>query len=473
MAETKPQVRSMGRFTKWIAGLVLIAAATAATTTYSTWRPHAEKWVAKLKPSPKVEEVSAGHEEADAHAGHDHAAHSEANSIVMSPQARKNIGLQIAKVELRPFTKTVTVPGIVVERAGRSTVEVTAPLTGVVTRIYPIEGEAIEPGQKLFDVRLTFEDLVQSQSDLLQTAEELDVTTREIKRIEKLSTEGALSGKQLLERQYESQKLEAVLRSKRQSLVLHGLTTEQVDDILKRRELLKELTVVAPTPAENGVAAKGKKLFQIQAIKVSQGQQVDAGASLAVLADHAELYIKGEAFERDVSAISKAADQKALLTVQFEAEQNSEAVISDLTILYLASSVHPATRTLDFFVLLPNELLRDATNDAKHRFISWRFRPGQRVQLQVPIETLPGRIVLPINAIAQEGVETYVFSPNGDHLERRNVHVEYRDERWAVIANDGSLFPGDSVAISGAPQLQMAVKNKSGGAIDPHAGHNH
>ena len=51
--------------------------------------------------------------------------------------------------------------------------------------------------------------------------------------------------------------------------------------------------------------------------------------------------------------------------------------------------------------------------------------------------------------------------------------VEYRDLQSVVIAQDGSLFPGEVVALTGAAQMQMALKNKSGGPIDPHAGHNH
>ena len=61
-------------------------------------------------------------------------------------------------VELKPFERTMSVPGMVVERPGWSVVEVTAPMTGVVTRIYPIQGEAVRPGQPLFEVRLTHED---------------------------------------------------------------------------------------------------------------------------------------------------------------------------------------------------------------------------------------------------------------------------------------------------------------------------
>jgi hypothetical protein len=35
------------------------------------------------------------------------------------------------------------------------------------------------------------------------------------------------------------------------------------------------------------------------------------------------------------------------------------------------------------------------------------------------------------------------------------------------------VFPGETVAQNGAHQLQMAIKNQSGGPVDPHAGHNH
>jgi cobalt-zinc-cadmium efflux system membrane fusion protein len=42
-----------------------------------------------------------------------------------------------------------------------------------------------------------------------------------------------------------------------------------------------------------------------------------------------------------------------------------------------------------------------------------------------------------------------------------------------VIASDGPLKPGDVVAAGGAYQLHLAIKNKSGGGVDPHAGHNH
>ena len=77
-----------------------------------------------------------------------------------------------------------------------------------------------------------------------------------------------------------------------------------------------------------------------------------------------------------------------------------------------------------------------------------------------------------IGAIAQDGVENYVFVVEGSRLERRPVQIEYRDSQTAVIANDGTLQPGEILATSSAQQLHLAVKNRQGG-IDPHAGHSH
>jgi multidrug efflux pump subunit AcrA (membrane-fusion protein) len=478
MAQATTQPRFQWKLSlRWLIGGVLVVVVLVAAVFYRQWMPHLHGIFAAL--AERTESADGDREstpgkakDEHGHEGHGHAGHDDANSIEVSKQARENIGLKLAKVELKPFTKTITVPGKVVERPARSVIEVTAPMTGVVTRIYPIEGEAVAPGQKLFDLRLTHEELVQSQADLLKAAEELDVIAREIKRIEDLIKDQALPGKQLLERQYEQQKQQAAMRANRQALLLHGLTNDQIDAILKERKLLQQLTVVVPATTEEGGMVPEGAIFQVQNLKVAQGQHVNAGDTLAVLGDHAGLYIEGEAFERDTEAVNRAAERQWPVSAILDTDGGTPVVISELRVLYLAAQVNAESRTLDFYVMLPNEKIRDTKVDG-HRFVAWRYRPGQRVQLQIPVETLPDRIVLPADAVAQEGVESYVFTPDGDHFDRRSVHVEYRDPLWVVIANDGSLFPDELVAVSGAQQLQLAIKNKSGGGIDPHAGHSH
>jgi multidrug efflux pump subunit AcrA (membrane-fusion protein) len=224
---------------------------------------------------------------------------------------------------------------------------------------------------------------------------------------------------------------------------------------------------------EPAKARKPATPYIVQELGVHKGQAVQAGDSLCVLADFSELYIEGSAFEQDSRPLVEAANQGWNVTARIEAGRGKTETIASLKIVYLANEVDRDTRALHFYVSLPNEILRDAVTPDEHRFIDWKFKPGQRLQVLVPVEQLADRIVLPVAAIAADGAEFYVFQENGRKFSRRPVHVEYQDQTSAVIAQDGSLFPGDLVAKSGAHQLQVALKNKSGGPIDPHAGHHH
>jgi multidrug efflux pump subunit AcrA (membrane-fusion protein) len=308
----------------------------------------------------------------------------------------------------------------------------------------------------------------------LRVAEELDVVDREIARLEKIAAEGGIANRQVLERQYERQNKLAVLRAQEQALVLHGLSKEQVADILKSRTLLRRLTVVVPAERPDETTKSPlKKTYEIKDLRVNRGQSVAAGETLAVLADPADLYIEGNAFDKDVGSINRAVEKNWTVKAVLESEDAKPEVIENLKILYVAGTVDPQSRTFHFFLPLANPQVRDVSSDG-HRFLSWKYKPGQRLQLIVPVEKWEKKIVLPVDAVAQDGVETYVFVPDGDkHFDRKPVHVEYRDRFKVVIADDGSVFPGDFVALNGAQQMLLALKNKSGGPIDPHAGHNH
>jgi hypothetical protein len=123
--------------------------------------------------------------------------------------------------------------------------------------------------------------------------------------------------------------------------------------------------------------------------------------------------------------------------------------------------------------MLPNEIAREDVEQEGRHFVYWRYKPGERMILRIPVEQWQDRIVLPADAVAEDGAEFFVFEANGEHFDRRSVRVEYRDRDWVVIANDGAIKIGATVAESSAHQLQMAMKNKQGGGVDPHAGHNH
>lgn len=426
---------------------------------------------APLEPPEAVETRARANDHGHDH-GHDHDDHGhvEENSIELSEQARRSIGLEEGDVRLSTFRRTITMPGMVVERRGRSRFTVISPMTGYLTRIHVTEGEAVASGQPLFEIRITHEELVGAQSDLLRTTAELDVVQREIDRLEGIGSEGLIPTKVILERKYELHRLEAVQLAQWQALLLHGLTESQVNDIVTTRSLLASLVVSAPVLS---ATEKGSGLLVLQDLAVDRGQHVMAGDTLAILVDHGSLLVAGDAFEQDMPQITAAAATGKPITALLDNPRGTGGRIEGLRIEYVADTVAVDSRTLRFFVTLPNEIVGTPRTEGTSRFISWRYKPGQRVQLEVPVEDWPDRIVLPAAAVAQDGVENYVFRANGDHFDREPVHVEHRDPNWVVIANDGALFPGDRVAVSAAQQLQLALKNKSGGGIDPHAGHTH
>ena len=464
------------------------------------WLPSVSSWgrsvVASFRPSHAAINSHRHHAAADAHA---HAGHDADASLELSAQALRNIGLtqdKIRPIRLETFRKSLTVPAVIVERPGRTTVQVATPMTGVITHVHALKGEAVEVGSLLFRIRLTHEDLVRAQTEFVKTLGELDVERREIARLSKLNS-GAVAGKVLLERKYSRDKLTALLQAQREALRLHGLSSQQVDQIATNRRLLQELRIVAPSTDdhdhdelqlskvavrtvaftslmqdnENANVATNRPMI-LQQLDVHKGQSVMAGETLCVLADYSELFIEGLAFEQDVRRLRRAAQNEWPVQAIFQTGDAETDVLDGMEIAYLASRVDTSSRTLHFYVRLSNELASDRVANG-NRFVGWKYLPGQRLQLRVPVEQWERQIVLPVDAVAREGAEYFVFQQNGDHFDRVSVHVKHKDQISVVIENDGSLFPGDVVAMRGAHQMQMALKNKSGGAVDPHAGHQH
>jgi multidrug efflux pump subunit AcrA (membrane-fusion protein) len=407
------------------------------------------------------------------HALAPHLGHDDATALALSPQARKNVGLKLVDVELRDFDRTITIPATIVERPGRSKITLSAPMTGVISRIYPIQGEAVVPGQPLFDLRLTHEDLVEKQSELLKDMEQLDVIKREVGRLQEIARSGAVAGKTLLERQYEQQKLEAAIRAETQALRLHGLSEEQIAVIAEQRELLQSVAVLAPTLGESHGDGEHEDFLQLQEISVNLGDHVTTGTRLATLADHCELYIEGQAFETDADTLHRIADQGIRLAALVEDRGSGMQLVPELRLVYVGSQIEIDSRVQPFYVELPNELISNKQTREGRRFISWRFRPGQRVELRVPVERWRESLVIPIESVVQDGVESYVFEHNQDHFDRLPVHVLHRDRQWVVIERDGTLAPGDVIAGKGAYQIHLALKNKAQPSVDAHAGHAH
>src|SRR5262245_44273198 len=169
----------------------------------------------------------------------------EAESVKLSPQARANLKLTTAPLELASWWRTLAVPGMVAERPGRSTRAVTTTLAGVITKIAAIPGQSVKPGAPLFTIRLSSEWLQTAQAQLYKTVRDLEINGEEQTRLKGVADAPALFKNRLLELGYEERRLKAALDVHRQDLAARGLAAAQIRQA-EAGKFVTEIEVMAP-----------------------------------------------------------------------------------------------------------------------------------------------------------------------------------------------------------------------------------
>lgn len=387
--------------------------------------------------------------------------------LELSPQARRNLGIVSRPVVLTDYRRTLLVPGEIADRPGISDRGVTSPAVGIVTQVHAFPGDTVRPGQRLFTVRLLSEYVQNAQAELFKAVRETELETEKRARLAQIG-EGAIAGARLIEIDQQLRRLAAEITSRRQELLTRGLLPEQIKEVEAGR-FVSSVEIVAPPPLP-AAAPDASPGYEVQELKAELGTQVQAGQLLGVLSDHRLLYAVGHAFKREAPALERAT--RLGWPVEIECAEDDPAAWPPLerafAIRHLSNMVDRESRTFDFFVPLENQS-RGYEQDGRS-FTVWRFRPGQRVRLHVPVEELRGVIVLPAAAVVRDTGEAYVFRQNGDLFDRLPVHVLYEDRRSFVIANDGSVAPGWYLAQGSAASLNRVLEAQaaSGMAVGAH-----
>jgi biotin carboxyl carrier protein len=411
---------------------------------------------------------------------HEHA-HDDGNKVKLSEQAQKNLKLVVEALVPETYSRTLIIPGIVVDRPGLSDRGVISPVAGVVTAVHVQPGDTLKSGEKMFSIRLLSEVFQNSQSELFRATRDLQLNKENISRLRSIGSD-AIPQSRVIELENQEKRLQASITAYRQELLTRGLNQQQIDSI-SQGTFVSEIIIPVPavTDAEKlnpvssasiPVKLENMPAFEVKEVRTQVGEQIQAGQALCILANHKLLYIEGRAFKQESGMLEKAAQNGWKVKAEF-AEESSDWPGSEdnLEIRHLANTVDPVSRTFAFFLPITNQS-RSFEKDGK-TFLVWRFRPGQRVRLRVPVEQFEDVFVLPADAIVREGVEVYAFRQNGNTFERKPVHLVLEDRDTVLIANDGNLGPGQFVARNGAAALNRALKAKSAEGGGGHEGHDH
>lgn len=407
----------------------------------------------------------------------------EPKVLKLSPQARKNLELVAKPARPQTYWRTIQVPGEIVDRPGQSDRGVTSPAVGVVSEVHAFPGDTVRPGDRLFTLRLFSEYLQSTQKELFSSTKESQIAQEQLDRLSPLADKGGISRTKIIDLENELRRQQAVMQSHRQDLLTRGLNPPQIDRVANG-EFVSTIDVVAPPRVkereklvtirqasfQQGKADDDAFAFEVQELNAELGQQVQAGQLLITLANHSSLYLEGHAFKREAPYLEKAAQNGWKISVEF-AEDEPESwpkLDQAFEIRYLSNSIDEDSRTFDFFIPLANQ--SRSYEKSGETFVVWRFRPGQRVRLHVPVEELTDVLVLPSAAIVREGPEAYVFQQNGDLFNRIPVQVLHEDRLNIVVANDGSVTPGLYLAQSAAASLNRVLKAQaaSGMRADVH-----
>ena len=242
------------------------------------------------------------------------------NKLIVSEQAQKNLRLVAKTLKSETYWKSITVPGMIVDRPGVSDREVVAPAVGTVLQILHIPGDMVRPGEILFTLRLASESLHASQAGLYKTNHDITLAEARLKRL-RAAGEGVAQVR-TIEVESEIARLTTAASAYREDLLRRGLSQDEIDSISQGR-LVNEVSVTVPeiAPAvlrrlkglaENPADFKPDAVaFEVRQLAVEVGQQVEAGQTLCDLVNHKLLAIEGRAF-RDEAAAPRAKRQRGL-----------------------------------------------------------------------------------------------------------------------------------------------------------------
>ncbi len=440
--------------------------------------------------------------------------------LELGSQARKNLKLTSAPARPTDYWRTITIPGAVEDRPGVSDRGITSPAVGNISEIHVYPGDTVKPGERLVTIKLFSEYLQSTQTQLYKASQEIALLRKEISRLSSVASSGAISQSRIIELNNDVRRQETIIQASKQELLNRGLAPSQVEQISSGifvstidvvapppRSVMSEtssspesLNIVSPsseglnetTPNDVNAARKtsdedesnigqndnGTKpntddqitetiSYEVQKLSVDLGQTVQAGELISELSNHRHLYIVGHAFKREAGWLERAASENRSVEVEFadDSAESWQPLDQTFEIRHLSNTIDQQSRTFDFYLPLVNQ--SQLYENAGETFLLWRFRPGQRTRIHVPVEKLENVFVLPAEAVAYEGPNAFVYRQNGDLFNQIAVHVLHQDHRHAVIANDGSITPGTFLAQNAGASLRRVLKSQSASGEQP------
>lgn len=335
--------------------------------------------------------------------------------VDLDESAGAAIGLKTAVVEIGAIARTLKLTGAV-QVPPDSRAFIGSRVEGKIADVYVNVGDHVEAGQVLAIVQSTeFETL---QVELLRAAAELPVLQASADRLTDLFEIEAVAKKDVQNAVAQSEAKRSELAGLRERLEILGLSKSQVADLQKKQQLIRALPVSALL---TGTVVNRTAVA---------GSPVSTSGAIFEIDNLATVWIEGDVFEGQLSEIHPGLP--AAVTVPAYPGRVFEGKVQSII-----PSLDPEKRTARLRVVLsnPGSLLK----------------PGMFATLSITVGRAPSGVVVPIDALIEQGNSVFVFVKNGEQFVKQDVVVSARDDRYAKIS--WGLVPNDIVVTDGKMQI--------------------
>jgi len=338
----------------------------------------------------------------------------------LSPEAKLNMGLQVAPAEMRPIDHIVEVDGAL-DLPPEKRAVASSQLAGTIENILIDRGQTVRAGEAIAEVASV--EFQETQLQLLRAHFEANFLSDQLDRYRRLRTNQIVSQSQI--QQAEASYNDAVFRrdSAKRTLLTMGLSEEQLESLANDQQLIASLPVRAPI---SGVVVEFNKAL---------GQAIDAEEPLFEIHDLSTLWVRAHLSERDLASVKLGSPARVRFLASPEYVGTGQVVRS-------SGVLGIDDRTLSVWV----ELDETGAVEGFHNMLA---RISFILSASDPV------LSLPLDSIVSQGTRNYVFAEEADGtFARRNVVLGRRDDAFVEIKT--GIDPGEKIAVQGADKLQTA-----------------
>ncbi len=330
--------------------------------------------------------------------------------------ASQTDSIDVATVSERAFPLQRDAVGSIDFNEDLST-QVFAPYQGRIVTLSARLGDNVARGEVLFTIESP--DLIQADSTLIATAGVLDLTSRALERARELYKVQGIAEKDLQQAVSDQQTAEGALKAARNAVEVFGKRPEEIDRMVKTREIDPYLVVRSPISG------------RVTARNAAPGLFVQPGNPPAPysVADISRVWMNASVTESDMPLVRKG--QKVQVAILALPNRVFSGEISTV-----GASVDPQ---------LHRGMVRAEIDDPKHELL-----PGMFASFIIATGDPMSAAAVPLDGVIREGDGSMTVWVTTDrrHFTRRLVKVGLQHDGYDQILE--GVRPGEQVVTKGA-----------------------